>query len=66
MEHKLGAKVNSIDADHGREFYSDVRTLLKRRKIEIKLVSRGSRVEKFNQDFQRNFLPALAPTPREL
>ena len=59
MEHKLGAKVTRIDADHGREFYSDVRTLLKRRKIEIKLVSRGSRVEKFNQDFQRNFYRLL-------
>ncbi len=55
MEHKLGTKVTEISADHGREFYTDVRKLLKRRRIKQKQVPRGSRVEKFNQDFQRNF-----------
>jgi hypothetical protein len=59
MEYKLGAKVTRIDADHGREFFSHVVTLLKRRKIQLKLVSRGSKVEKFNQDYQRNFYRLL-------
>ena len=55
MEKKLKAKVYRIHADHGREFYTDVTKLLKRRKIKMKQVPRGSRVEKFNQTFQRNF-----------
>ena len=38
-----------------REFYTDVIALLKRRKIKLILVEKGSRVEKFNQDYQRNF-----------
>ena len=59
MEHKLGAKVFEIGADHGREFYKDVKTLLRRRKIKLTLLPRGSRVEKFNQDFQRNFYRLL-------
>jgi hypothetical protein len=59
LEHKLGAKVYEIAADHGREFYRDVRTLLKKRGIVQKQVPRGSRVEKFNQDFQRNFYRLL-------
>ena len=54
-EHKLKAKVHTIASDHGREFYTKVRELLKRRKIKQKQVARGSRVEKFNQDFQRSF-----------
>ena len=59
LEEKLDAKVYEIAADHGREFYRDVRTLLKKRKITQKQVPRGSRVEKFNQDFQRNFYRLL-------
>ena len=59
MEYKLKAKVTRISADHGREFYSHVIKLLKRRNIKMKQVSRGSRVEKFNQDFQRNFYRLL-------
>ena len=59
LEHKLGAKVYEIAADHGREFYRDVRKLLKKRGIAQKQVPRGSRVEKFNQDFQRNFYRLL-------
>ena len=59
LEHKLGTKVRKISADHGREFFRDVRKLCKRRKILLKQVSRGSRVEKFNQDFQRNFYRLL-------
>jgi hypothetical protein len=55
LEHDMQAKVTTIAADHGREFYKDVKTLLKRRRITLKQVSRGSRVEKFNQDYQRNF-----------
>jgi len=55
MERDMGAKVHTIAADHGREFYTDVRALLKRRNITQKQVPRASRVEKFNQDFQRNF-----------
>jgi hypothetical protein len=59
LEYKLGAKVYEIAADHGREFYTHVRKLLKRRGIVQKQVPRGSRVEKFNQDFQRNFYRLL-------
>jgi hypothetical protein len=59
LEYKLGAKVTKIAADHGREFYKDVRTLCKKRRITLKQVPRGSRVEKFNQDFQRNFYRLL-------
>ena len=55
MDHMLGSKVYQIAADHGREFYADVQRMLKRRKIKFQQVPRGSRVEKFNQDFQRNF-----------
>jgi hypothetical protein len=55
MERDMGAKVHTIAADHGREFYTVVKTLLKRRNITQKQVPRASRVEKFNQDFQRNF-----------
>ena len=55
LEGDMHAKVKTIAADHGREFYTDVRALLKRRRIAQKQVPRGSRVEKFNQDFQRNF-----------
>ena len=59
MERDMHAKVHTIAADHGREFYREVRTLLKRRKIKQIQVPRGSRVEKFNQDFQRNFYRLL-------
>ena len=59
LEHKMDAKVYEIAADHGREFYRDVRTLCKRRRIKLKQVPRGSRVEKFNQDYQRNFYRLL-------
>ena len=59
MERDMGAKVHTIAADHGREFYTDVRALLKRRRISQKQVPRASRVEKFNQDFQRNFYRLL-------
>ena len=55
LEHKLKAKVNTIASDHGREFFTKVKELLKRRKIKQRQVERGSRVEKFNQDFQRSF-----------
>ena len=59
LEHKLKAKVFEIAADHGREFYTDVRTLLKKRHIKQRQISKGARVEKFNQDFQRNFYRLL-------
>ena len=55
MNHELGSKVLDIRCDHGREFYTDVKALCKRRKIKLIQVNKGSRVEKFNQDFQRNF-----------
>ena len=55
MNHELGSKVLEIRCDHGREFYTDVKDLCKRRKIKLIQVNKGSRVEKFNQDFQRNF-----------
>ena len=55
LESDMHAKVKTIAADHGREFYTAVRALTKRRHIAQKQVPRGSRVEKFNQDFQRNF-----------
>ena len=59
LEFDMKAKVTTIAADHGREFYTDVLKLLKRRRITMKQVARGSRVEKFNQDFQRNFYRLL-------
>ena len=59
MERGMHAKVHTIAADHGREFYTDVRKLLKDRRIKQLQVPRGSRVEKFNQDFQRNFYRLL-------
>ena len=59
MEHKLGTKATQISADHGREFFAEVRVLLKKRRIRIKQVPKGSRVEKFNQDYQRNFYRLL-------
>ena len=59
LEAKLGSKVHTLSADHGREFYSEVKVLLKRRRISQKQVQRGSRVEKFNQDYQRNFYRLL-------
>ncbi len=40
MEYKLKAKVTKISADHGREFYTHVRKLLKQRHIKMKQVSR--------------------------
>ena len=59
LEAALKKKVHTIAADHGREFYTDVRKLLKKRRIKQLQVPRGSRVEKFNQDFQRNFYRLL-------
>ena len=59
MERDMHAKVHTIAADHGREFYTHVRALLRKRKIKQIQVPRGSRVEKFNQDFQRNFYRLL-------
>ena len=59
LEYDMKQKVHTIAADHGREFYTDVRKLLKRRHIKQTQVPRGSRVEKFNQDFQRNFYRLL-------
>ena len=59
LEGSMSAKVHTIATDHGREFYTTVRALLKRRHIKQKQVPRGSRVEKFNQDFQRHFYRLL-------
>ena len=59
LEADMHKKVHTIAADHGREFYVDVRALLKKRHIKQLQVPRGSRVEKFNQDFQRNFYRLL-------
>ena len=59
LEHKLGTKVTAMSADHGREFFAEVLVMLKKRRITMKQVARGSRVEKFNQDFQRNFYRLL-------
>ena len=59
LEGAMHAKVTTIATDHGREFYTDVRKLLKTRNIAQKQVPRGSRVEKFNQDFQRHFYRIL-------
>ena len=59
LERDMHKKVHTIAADHGREFYTDVRRMLKRRKIIQKQVPRGSRIEKWNQDFQRNFFRLL-------
>ena len=55
LEHALGAKVNTMHADHGREFFSHVKKFLVGRNVKLKQVQRGSRVEKFNADFQRTF-----------
>jgi hypothetical protein len=55
MEFDLQTKVNEIRCDHGREFYTDVKALCKRRKIKLIQVQKGTRIEKFNQDYQRNF-----------
>ena len=59
MEHALKAKVHTISSDAGREFFSDVKQLLVRRGIKQRQVPRGSRVEKYNQDFQRTFYRLL-------
>jgi len=59
MDYKLGTKVHTMSADHGREFFAEVLVMLKKRRITMKQVARGSRVEKFNQDFQRNFYRLL-------
>ena len=55
MEHALKAKVHTVSSDAGREFFADTKRLLVKRGIKHKQVPRGSRVEKFNQDFQRTF-----------
>ena len=55
LEGKLKTKVIEMGVDHGREFYTYVKRLLVSRKIRLKQVPRGSRVEKYNQDFQRTF-----------
>lgn len=55
LEKKLGAKVHTIAADHGREFFTDVKRLMRSRGIRLKQVNRGSRVEAYNQTFQRTF-----------
>ena len=44
-----------MSADHGREFFSHVKKLLVSRNVKLKQVPRGSRIEKYNQDFQRTF-----------
>lgn len=59
LEIKLDSKMTVMAMDHGREFYTDVLKMLKKRHIRHKQVPRGSRVEKFNQDFQRNFYRLL-------
>ena len=59
LEYKLGTKVHAMSADHGREFFAEVLVMLRKRRITMKQVARGSRVEKFNQDFQRNFYRLL-------
>ena len=59
LEGAMSQKVHTIAADHGREFYTDVRKLLKKRHIKQLQVPRASRVEKFNMDFQRNFYRLL-------
>ena len=55
LEAKLKTKVVEMAADHGREFFTHVKRLLVGRKIKLKQVPRGSRIEKYNQDFQRTF-----------
>ena len=55
LESKLKAKVHRMSVDHGREFFSHVKKLLVSRKVKLKQVQRGSRIEKYNQDFQRTF-----------
>ena len=55
MRHKLRTKILEIRCDHGTEFLGDTKRLVKRRKIKLIQVERASRIEKFNQDFQRNF-----------
>ena len=45
MEYNLGSKVHTISSDHGSEFMSHTRKLLKKRKIKQKMVPRASRVE---------------------
>ena len=55
LEYKLQAKVHTMSADHGREFFSHVKKLLVSRNVKLKQVPRGSRIEKYNQDFQRTF-----------
>ena len=55
LEAKLKTRVREMGVDHGREFFTHVKRLLVSRKIKLKQVPRGSRVEKYNQDFQRTF-----------
>lgn len=55
MQDMLGTKILEIRSDHGSEFLGATKRLLRRRKIKFIMVQRASRVEKFNQDFQRNF-----------
>jgi len=59
LEHALGTKVHTISADAGSEFMSHVRKMLVARGIKQRTVARGSRVEKYNQDFQRTFYRLL-------
>ena len=55
MQEKLGTRVTEIGSDHGGEFMGATAALLKRRRIKDRKVERGARIEKFNQDYQRNF-----------
>ena len=59
MEHALKAKVHTVSSDAGREFFAETKRLLVKRGIQHKQVPRGSKVEHFNQTFQRTFYRLL-------
>lgn len=59
LEHALGKKVHTISSDAGREFFAETKKLLVQRGIKQKQVARGSKVEQYNQTFQRTFYRLL-------
>ena len=59
LEHALGKKVKVLSSDAGREFFAETKKMLVKRGIKQKTVARGSKVEQYNQTFQRNFYRLL-------
>jgi hypothetical protein len=55
----FGKKVKVLSSDAGREFFAETKKMLVKRGIKQKTVARGSKVEQYNQTFQRNFYRLL-------